>query len=37
VTFKGVSGLHSAPKMDLVEQGDIGGDKWFRFQRAGTS
>ncbi len=35
VTFERLSGLHGT-KMDLVEQSEIGGDKWFRFQRAGT-
>ncbi len=37
VTFERLTRLHLPSEMDLVEQGEIGGDTWFRFEREGTS
>ena len=36
VTFEHLSRLDVAPIMTLVEQGEVGGDKWFRFLREGA-
>ena len=36
VKFERLTGILITPDMDLVEQGEIGGDKWFRFRRAET-
>ena len=35
-TFAGLTRLKNTPAMTLVEQGDVGRDKFFRFQRLGA-
>jgi len=36
VTFERLTRIQITPDMDLAEQGEISGDKWFRFERSGT-
>jgi diaminohydroxyphosphoribosylaminopyrimidine deaminase / 5-amino-6-(5-phosphoribosylamino)uracil reductase len=36
VSFERISRFPSTPSMALFDHGEIGGDKWFRFQRVGT-